>query len=550
MLSAKTLKGMSEMKKTGSIILCFFLMILCAAPAAAAVGTAGTAYYIDSIDGSDETGDGLSPQTAWKSVPVTACTLNAGDSVLFRRGGEYECTLTLTGSRGTASAPIRISAYGEGEKPLLTTGARTEVLRLFDCSFVTVSDLEITAPDGGGIWIDTLNAASEGITLSGLSIHNIQNYKVNSRDDLSAGAARARACVMVKGLGARSLWPVNGFTVTDCEFYDCGNGISLWGALDRPKGDPSRVDEVGPGYNKNALIKDCYFHDMDAEAVIIGVCDGALMTHCRVIDCCQGEGVDENGEILYFTAAAWFWGSENSTIEYCEIAGQKNVGDGMTVDFDSQSNHCTYQYIYSHDNMRFMVNNAKTSRQTGNTVRYCLSVNDDKGKNVLANGPGETDLRFYNNTIVGSQVFDMQNIFDSYVVNNIVVVTDGYRLNTSIKPSQYKGSVIGGNCYYNCTSAANSGAKFNTLPGFSGADFSDPASFTLSKDSPLIGAGVAVPGDDCTLDFFGNEIKRNNIGCYGGEGTDAPYTREPVFQRLVRFFRNLYFMLKGLLSAI
>ena len=538
------------MKKTISVCLCFLLAFLCAAPAVVAAGTAGTAYYIDSIDGSDETGDGLSPETAWKSVPVTECTLNAGDSVLFRRGGEYECTLTINGSKGTESAPIRITAYGEGEKPLLTTNARTEVLRLFDCSYVTVSDLEITAHNGGGIWIDTLNEASEGITLTGLSIHDIQNYKVNSRDDLSAGAARARACVMVKGLGARSLYPVNGFTVTDCEFYDCGNGISLWGALDKPKGNPDVVDEVGPGYNKNALIKDCYFHDMDAEAVIIGVCDGALMTHCRVIDCCQGEGVDENGEILYFTAAAWFWGSENCTIEYCEIAGQKNVGDGMTVDFDSQSNHCTYQYIYSHDNMRFMVNNAKTSRQVGNTVRYCLSVNDDKGKNVLAGGPGETDLRFYNNTIVGSQVFDMQNIFDSWVVNNIVVVTDGYRLNTSIKPSQYKGSVIGNNCYYNCTSAANSGVKFNTLPGFSGEDFADPASFTLSKDSPLIGAGVAVPGDECTLDFFGNEIKSVNIGCYGGEGTDTPYSREPLFQKLVRIFRNLYHMIKGLLDSI
>ena len=539
------------MKKTISVFLCFLLALLCVAPAAA--DTAGTAYYIDSIDGSDETGDGLSPQTAWKSVPVTACTLNAGDSVFFRRGGSYECTLTFNNCRGTAAAPIRITAYGEGEKPLLTTNARTEVLRLFDCSYVTVSDLEITAPNGGGIWIDTQNETSEGITLTGLSIHNIQNYKVNSRDDLSAGAAGARACVMVKGLPARSLYPVNGFTVTDCEFCDCGNGVSLWGAFDNAAGNPWNGDELsecGPAYNKNALIRDCWFHDMDAEAVIIGVCDGALMTHCRVIDCCQGEGVDENGEILYFTAAAWFWGSENSTIEYCEIAGQKNVGDGMAVDFDSQSNHCTYQYIYSHDNMRFMVNNAKTSPQVGNTVRYCLSVNDDKGKNVLAGGPGETGLRFYNNTIVGSQVFDMQNIFDSYVVNNIVVVTDGYRLKTSIRPSQYKGSVIGNNCYYNCVSAANAGAKFNTLPGFSGADFADPASFMLSKDSPLIGAGVAVPGDDCTLDFFGNEIKSANIGCYGGAGTDAAYQRESAFRKFIRLFRNLFFMIKGLLESI
>lgn len=274
-------------------------------------------------------------------------------------------------SCGTADAPITISAYGEGDQPLLTTDDNTEVLRLFDCSYVTVSDLEITAHNGGGIWIDAYNGESRGITLERLRIHDIQNYTVTSRDTLSEGAAAARACVMVKGLPTFSLHPVNDFTVRDCEMYDCGNGISLWGAIDYKKGNPFEGDELskcGPVYNRNALIRDTYFHDMDAEAIVIGICDGALMTHCRVIDCCQGEGVDENGKILYYTAAAWFLGSENSTIEYCEIAGQKNVGDGMTVDFDSQSNHCTYQYIYSHDNVRFVVNNAKTTAQVGNVV--------------------------------------------------------------------------------------------------------------------------------------------------------------------------------------
>ena len=541
------------MKKAFSALLVTLFLFLCAVPHAAAGGaeTQGTAYYIDAIDGSDATGDGLSPETAWKTVPVTECTLQAGDSVLFRRGGVYDCTLTVRDSRGAADAPILITAYGEGAAPLLTTDARTEVLRLFDCSYVTVSDLEITAHNGGGVWIDALNGPSEGITLERLTIHEIQNYKVTCRDNLSAGAAEARACVMVKGLPARSLYPVNGLTVKNCEMYDCGNGVSLWGAFDQTKGSPWNDDELSdlaPVYNKDALIRDTYFHHMDAEAVVIGICDGALMTHCRAIDCCQGEGVDENGNILYFTAAAWFWGSENSTIEYCEIAGQKNVGDGMTVDFDSQTNHCTYQYIYSHDNERFMVNNAKTSPQVGNVVRYCLSVNDDKGRSVLAGGPGETGMLFYNNTIINSQRFDFRNFTDSFFVNNIIVMKDGYRLNPETDADARKGSVFANNCYYNCVSGALTGTKFNTVPGFSGNDLTDPASFTLSKDSPLIGAGYAIPGDDSETDFFGNEVVSRNIGCYGGAGTNAPYQRETLIAKLVRFFRNLFDLLRNLIA--
>lgn len=540
------------MKKIVSSLLALILVFICAAPVYAVSLPQGTAYYIDSISGNDETGDGLSPETAWKTVPVTDIAPQAGDKILFRRGGRYECTLTMWYSSGTADSPIVISAYGEGEKPLLYTEKDTEVLRLFDCSYVTISDLEITAHNGGGIWINTATRMSECITLDNLTIHDIQNYKVTSRDLLHIGAAVARACVMVKGLPAFSLYPVNDLTITNCEMYDCGNGISLWGAYDESKGSPFNGDEFsdcGPVYNERALIKDCYFHDMDAEAVIIGICDGALMTHCRVIDCCQGEGVDEKGEILYFTAAAWFWGSENSTIEYCEIAGQKNVGDGMTVDFDSQSNHCTYQYIYSHDNVRFVVNNAKTSPQVGNVVRYCLSVNDNKGRNALTGGPGETGLQFYNNTIIGSQRFDIDNIFDSYFVNNIIVFQDGFRMNPELKPSSYSGSVIKNNCYYNCISGLITGTKYNTIPGFSGSDADDISSFTLSKDSPLIGTGYNLETDDCETDFFGNKITSSNIGCYGGAGTDAPYKRESVFKKIARFFRTLFYMLRNALEG-
>ncbi len=288
---------------------------------------------------------------------------------------------------------------------------------------------------------------------------------------------------------------------------------------------------------------------MDAEAVIIGICDGALMTRCRAIECCQGEGVDENGNILYFTSAAWFWGSENSTIEYCEIAGQKNVGDGMTVDFDSWSNRCTYQYIYSHDNVRFMCNNAQNSRQVGNAVRYCLSVNDGKGRNKLAGGAGEENMLFYNNTIVGSQRFDLDNIYDSYFVNNIIVLQDGYRMNTDFNTYYRDGNVIADNCYYNCPSDVQAGEKYNTVPGFSGAEEADPASFTLSKDSPLIGSGYVLESDDCAVDFFGNAIVSRNIGCYGGEGTDAPYAGETLFARLVRFFRTLFAILRNFFTG-
>ncbi|MDY5934457.1 MAG: hypothetical protein SPJ31_04065, partial [Oscillospiraceae bacterium] len=180
-------------------------------------------YYIDSVSG-DDLNSGKTQSDAWKSTEnLKTLELDKGDSVLFKRGGEYFCELTLS-LAGSEDAPITIGAYGDEDAslPHLYTENRAEVFRLFDCSYLIVENLEITAHNGGGIWIDAYNKTSVGITLQGLDMHDMQNYKVYGRDDFGNGAAASRACVMVKGLPAKSRYAVNDLTITDCEMYDCG----------------------------------------------------------------------------------------------------------------------------------------------------------------------------------------------------------------------------------------------------------------------------------------------------------------------------------------
>ncbi|MBQ8027137.1 MAG: hypothetical protein IJ261_03365 [Clostridia bacterium] len=523
------------------LVLLFGVSVLC--PAVSAFDS-GKTYYVDSIDGSDS-GDGLSKETAWKTLgPAISMGLflEAGDSILFRKGGTYECAVTVS-YNGTKDSPVVFSSYGEGDKPVLWTNERKEVFQFIDCSYITVSDIAITAPNGGGIWIDTINKTSEGITLDNIYFYGIQNYKVNSRDNLSAGAAAARAAVMVKGLPARSRYAVNDLTIKNCEIYDCANGISLWGSWNDEQAPWCENEEdIDPVFNTGVLVENCYFHEMDAEAIIVGICDGALVTNCRAINCCQGEGVDENGEILYFTAAMWFWGSVNSTIQYCEIAGQKNVGDGMAVDFDSYSHNCTYQYIYSHDNVRFMCNCPNYSGQHGNTVRYCLSVNDNGGRSRMAGSAGEYGFSFYNNTIINCGEFQMQYIHDSFVANNIIIPMEGAVVSYDLFQLG-ENNVFTNNCYYDVMTPLVDIGSLNTVPGFSGGDFTDRLSFELSGDSPLIGAGVKVD-DDLEYDFFGNKITSNNIGCYGGNGTDAEYESESFFTKILRTVNDIMTVLR------
>lgn len=529
------------MKKTSKIIsILLSFCILLSAMTILSFATSSKTYYIDSINGNDSN-SAMSPDDAVKTIyGLKLDVINPGDTFLFRNGGTYSDPIVISDWQGTKENPIVISSYGEGKTAVLRTDLATDVITLVDCSYITVKDLEITAPNGGGIWINTVNKTSEGITLDNIYFHDMPNGKVTSRSDCSNGAAVARAAVMVKSFPAGSIYPVNNLTISNCEVDNIANGFIIWGYWNA-MGNAwvENEEDIDPVFNEGLLIRDCYLHDMDAEAILIGMCDGALVTNCRMIDTCLGEGLDENGEIQFFTAACWFWGSVNSTVQYCEIAGQKNVGDGMAVDFDSYSHNCTYQYIYSHDNMRFMCNNPNYSGHHGNTVRYCLSINDNGGRSSTAVGDaGEHELNFYNNTIVNSASFHLKNMYNAVVANNIFVLDDfetiAYDADSLIRKNK-----ITNNCFYNTLTPLVATKSITTNPGFAGDNTDDILSYVLSADSPLIGAGIEIEGAPET-DFFGNKITSNNIGCYGGNGVDAPYQAESELDQLYNLIRNIF----------
>lgn len=77
-----------------------------------------TTYYVSSTDG-DDSNDGLSPQTAWRSITkVNAVEFRPGDKLLFKCGDVFEGRLRLEESdSGTEEKPFTVSSYGEGNKP-------------------------------------------------------------------------------------------------------------------------------------------------------------------------------------------------------------------------------------------------------------------------------------------------------------------------------------------------------------------------------------------------------------------------------------------------
>ncbi|MFA6410043.1 MAG: right-handed parallel beta-helix repeat-containing protein [Candidatus Buchananbacteria bacterium] len=98
---------------------------------AGVVSASAKTYYVDATGGND-TNNGTSPATAWKTIGkvnqyafdwTKSTKLNAGDSVLFKRGQVWSETLMIEKISGTSeSARITFGAYGDSSlpKPIIT----------------------------------------------------------------------------------------------------------------------------------------------------------------------------------------------------------------------------------------------------------------------------------------------------------------------------------------------------------------------------------------------------------------------------------------------
>ena len=93
-----------------------------------------TSFYVSSSLGNDEN-SGLKPESAWKSLDmVSRAHLSPGDTILLARGDTWEEKLDILAS-GTSARPIRLLAYGKGDRPLIKTSN-------------TFSDWELVVDDG------------------------------------------------------------------------------------------------------------------------------------------------------------------------------------------------------------------------------------------------------------------------------------------------------------------------------------------------------------------------------------------------------------------
>jgi hypothetical protein len=240
-------------------------------------------YFVDP-EGSDEL-DGLSPQTAWKTLKkVNGTQFIPGDTIKLRCGGTWQETLNIPSS-GTLAKPIVFSSYGDGPRPVLDasdslprsvgndprtdwvpTGVRGEYFtrayfwtnqmfrdnqRVNEGKEGTLKENEFAfsspagkvvyrPPKGGNLFSAAINAArlKAGIICRKRSNVVVENLETRYSLGNSAHVAIAdsdhvkiRNCVVhgTRGFGI-GLESAHDVTIEECEVYDAGvTGIGTTG---------------------------------------------------------------------------------------------------------------------------------------------------------------------------------------------------------------------------------------------------------------------------------------------------------------------------------
>ena len=130
-----------------------------------------TIYYVDASM-PDDSGDGLSEKTAWKSIgKVNSVNFANNDTINFKRGEVWtDATLTLNGT-SVGRSGITIQDYGTGNKPLFDGNSIQPICIDHALVNLTIKNIDISGWNYGTVYANRDRAifrSINGITIDGV----------------------------------------------------------------------------------------------------------------------------------------------------------------------------------------------------------------------------------------------------------------------------------------------------------------------------------------------------------------------------------------------
>ena len=422
--------------------------------------TTGTTYYVDSIGGKDSN-DGTSESKAFKTLDkVNDLNLEPGDTVLLKKGSVFEDqALKFTKEdSGTAEAPVKISTYGEGEKPKINTnghgqwelnygnrldnvnhkwkGTVSSSILIEDTEYLEIEGLELTndrksetdteqgkayndayAMDRTGVaGVAKDNGTVDHIVLNDLYIHDVTGNVYNKH--MTNGGIYFIVAKPTNE-GETGIARYNDVQIRNCSLNKVNRwGIAVgytyqWGQFQTGELPDATMAKYG---SSNVVIENNYLNHVGGDAITTMYLDRPLIQYnvsenaaeqINTKDYSKNQpSLDANGNpngtqgvgAGRVAAGIWPWKCKNAIFQYNECFKTLNAasgnGDGQPWDAD-YGDGTNYQYNYSHGNTASTIMFCGPE-SVNNTFRYNISQNEDMGPLDPAGNSGNCQV--YNNT--------------------------------------------------------------------------------------------------------------------------------------------------------
>lgn len=479
-----------------------------------------TTYYIDG-DGGDDSNNGTSKTTAWKSLAKIDCSNTAnityipGDTILLKSGCTFAGQIWPKGS-GTPNQPIVIDKYGTGPKPIIAASYQGTITNndagvlLQEVQGWEVNNLEIiNTRSNGRAGIKVFNSQAGKASyfhFKNLSIHKVPGVPQGSTNPAYGGFI----------FKSSSTAQFDDILVDSCEIYDIG-----WIGLQFSFYDLT-IDVTTRSTNciiRNTIIRDCGY-----AGIFWANSNKALFENCKIYNTGSSPTAATYLMESYGVQIKMNTGTKIKNCESYSNSGYNNSGYGFGLGVGAVA--CTLQYNYSHDNKGGFVNiNSGTVESSGNIVRYNVSQNDAVRSFYIK---GAKSNALYNNSIfVAStttlnKVLETSNSTGNLFTNNILFINKSAGYDAT-------GSTWDYNCFFGSnTNFPTDAHKITVDPQFVSAGgastgISSAAVYKLKPGSPCIDAGTIITNNG-GKDFWGSIVPDNNktdIGAYEGPGTNS-----------------------------
>lgn len=405
-------------------------------------------YYLDADSGND-TNDGKSSDTAWKTLDyVNHFCFMPGDKLLIRSGTTYRGMLYPHGS-GAEDAPFVIDIYGGEIKPIIDGEGEVPVAVYFlNSEHIEINNLEVTNWNEttglyAGIMVDVWNT---GRTMEHVYIRNCLVRDINGkRDWCTCDWMKKTGGIIVTSSSTKNLYARGEGFVADATKPTNIRDIRI------ENNRTERVGSVGIQIGNSEVNRWCHRNTKDDaewrpfEDIVIrnNYIYGGLPREDRtkwsdmacLMFSCENVICEKNFVTDWITSGIETWSSDNVVFQYNEVQRINNRGDGSgdscAFDSDGHTSNVTIQYNYAHDNgCGILLYGYGFGYDV--VARYNLLIDNGRSFTGMMEGEGG-GAYVYNNTVIKTENHisygndHFVNASGCHFENNIFYATEGCR---------------------------------------------------------------------------------------------------------------------------